>query len=114
VGSIPRPRVIAVGAGCVRVDLHPHTQAAFLVVMALVGRVAGRLLRFDALAVRALLFRGATRNSLVVLPLALALGDAYALTAAVIVAQTLVELLGMLMYVCGVPLVPSVHTAPVA
>jgi ACR3 family arsenite efflux pump ArsB len=73
------------------------------------------LLRFDAPAARALLFTGATRNSLVVLPLALALGDAYALTAAVIVTQTLVELLGMLVYVRVVPrLVPSVHTVPVA
>ncbi len=88
---------------------------AFLIIMALVGRGAGRLLRFDAPDARALLFTGATRNSLVVLPLALALGDAYALTAAVIVTQTLVELLGMLVYVRVVPrLVPSVHTVPVA
>ena len=54
------------------------------------------------------MFTGATRNSLVVLPLALALGDDYALTAAVIVTQTLVEVLGMVVYVRAVPrLVPS-------
>jgi ACR3 family arsenite efflux pump ArsB len=75
--------------------------------MALVGAAAGRLLRFDAPAARALLFSGATRNSLVVLPLALALGDEYALTAAVVVTQTLLEVLGMVVYVRVVPrLVP--------
>lgn len=80
---------------------------AFLVIMALVGRALGGALRFDAAAARALLFSGATRNSLVVLPLALALGDEYALTGAVIVTQTLVELLGMVVYVRLVPrLVP--------
>jgi ACR3 family arsenite transporter len=73
--------------------------------------VAPRLRRFDAPAVRALLFTGATPNA--------AAGprarDACALTAAVIVTQTLVELPGMLVYVCVVPrLVPSVHTAPAA
>jgi arsenite transporter len=81
---------------------------AFLVIMALVGRAAGRTLRFDPPAARALLFTGGTRNSLVVLPLALALGDEYALTAAVIVTQTLVEVLGMVAYVRVVPrLVPG-------
>jgi ACR3 family arsenite transporter len=71
--------------------------------MAVVGRAAGRAPRFDAPAARAPLFTGATRNSLVVLPLALALADAYALTAAVIVTQTLVEVLGMVAYVHVVP-----------
>jgi ACR3 family arsenite transporter len=76
---------------------------AFLVIMAAVGRRLGRALGFDAATARALLFTGATRNSLVVLPLALALGDEYALTAAVIVTQTLVEVLGMVAYVRLVP-----------
>jgi ACR3 family arsenite efflux pump ArsB len=81
---------------------------AFLLVMAGAGLALGRTLRFDAAGSRALVFTGATRNSLVVLPLALALGDAYALTAAVIVTQTLVELLGMVAYVRVVPhLVPA-------
>jgi ACR3 family arsenite efflux pump ArsB len=73
--------------------------AAFLAIMAVVGRAVALRMRFDGESARALVFTGATRNSLVVLPLALALGDAYALTAAVIVTQTLVELLGMLAYV---------------
>jgi arsenite transporter len=87
---------------------------AFLVVMAAVGAWLGRALGFDPPAARALLFTGATRNSLVVLPLALALGDAYALTAAVIVTQTLVEVLGMVAYVRVVPqlLPPEPTRAP--
>jgi ACR3 family arsenite transporter len=87
---------------------------AFLVVMAVVGRAAGRALEFDVPAARALLFTGATRNSLVVLPLALALGDEYALAAAVIVTQTLVEVLGMVAYVRLVPrLLPATRAMPV-
>ena len=80
---------------------------AFLIIMAAVGAWLGRALRFDAPAARALLFTGATRNSLVVLPLALALGDAYALTGAVIVTQTLVEVLGMVVYVRVPRLLPA-------
>ncbi|MGH2946922.1 MAG: arsenic resistance protein [Solirubrobacteraceae bacterium] len=88
---------------------------AFLVIMAAVGRWVGRALRFDAGAARALLFTGATRNSLVVLPLALALGDVYVLTGAVIVTQTLVEVLGMVVYVRVVPsLLPERRTVATA
>jgi ACR3 family arsenite transporter len=80
---------------------------AFLVVMVVVGREIARRFDLDMPASRALVFTGATRNSLVVLPLALALPDEFSLSAAVIVTQTLVELLGMLIYVRAVPrLVP--------
>ncbi|MGB7363451.1 MAG: arsenic resistance protein, partial [Rhodococcus sp. (in: high G+C Gram-positive bacteria)] len=59
-------------------------------------------------ATRALVFSGATRNSLVVLPLALALPPALSLAAVVVVTQTLVELIGMVLYVRYVPrLVPD-------
>lgn len=77
--------------------------AAFLIVMAAVGLLLGRGLRFDAATARALLFTGATRNSLVVLPLALSISDANRLSAAVIVTQTLVEVLGMVVLVHLVP-----------
>ncbi|WP_354702436.1 bile acid:sodium symporter [Paraconexibacter sp. AEG42_29] len=73
--------------------------AAFLLAMAVIGRQAARTLRLSAPVGRALLFTGATRNSLVVLPLALSLPDRYTLTAVVIVTQTLVEVLGMVAYV---------------
>lgn len=76
---------------------------AFLVVMLPVGRLAARVARLDVPASRALVFSGATRNSLVVLPLALALPEAYAVAALVVVTQTLVEVVGMVVYVRLVP-----------
>jgi ACR3 family arsenite efflux pump ArsB len=48
-------------------------------------------------------FSGATRNSLVVMPLAIALPAGMEITAAVIVAQTLVEVVGMAICVRAVP-----------
>jgi ACR3 family arsenite efflux pump ArsB len=85
----------------------------FLVVMAFAGIAVGRLFRLDAAASRAVVFTGATRNSLVVLPLALALPERLSVAAAVVVAQTLVEVLGMLAYIRLVPrLVPDHHEAP--
>ena len=48
--------------------------AAFAAVMIPVGIFAGRAARLDVSSTRAVVFSGATRNSLVVLPLALALG----------------------------------------
>ncbi|MBU2698173.1 bile acid:sodium symporter [Pimelobacter sp. 30-1] len=86
--------------------------AAFLVVMALVGVAAVRLSGLDVAGGRALVFSGATRNSLVVLPLALALPAAYAVTPAVVVTQTLVELVGMLVYVRVVPRLVSEPGTP--
>ena len=77
--------------------------AAFPVIMAFVGRYAARAARLDVPAGRALTFSGATRNSLVVLPLALALPAPYALAAVVVVSQTLVELVAMVVYVRLIP-----------
>lgn len=77
--------------------------AAFLLIMAVLGLVAARLLRLDTGRSRALIFSGATRNSLVVLPLALALPDTYAITPVIVVTQTLVELVGMVIYVRVIP-----------
>ena len=59
-----------------------------------------RVLRFDAASSRALIFTGATRNSLVVLPLALAVSE---IAAAAVVTQTLVEVLAMVLYVRLLP-----------
>ncbi|MFJ9107358.1 bile acid:sodium symporter [Streptomyces sp. NPDC102283] len=75
----------------------------FLVVMAFAGLGVARLFRLDVPAGRAIVFTGATRNSLVVLPLALALPDALAVAAVVVVTQTLVEVIGMVLYVRAVP-----------
>ena len=77
----------------------------FLVIMLFLARLTACAFSLDTQAGRALIFSAGTRNSLVVLPLALALPDAWILTSAVIVTQTLIELLGALIYV---RLVPSV------
>ncbi|MFB9817283.1 arsenic resistance protein [Paeniglutamicibacter sulfureus] len=77
--------------------------AAFLLVMVPLGMLAARPARLDAAATRAVVFSGATRNSLVVLPLALALPEPLALAALVVVTQTLVELIGMVLYVRFLP-----------
>ena len=90
--------------------------AAFLVIMALIGVNVGKLFGLDVPSRRALVFSGATRNSLVVLPLALALPASLSLAPVVVVTQTLVELIGMVIYVRVVPsLVPqprALHTLP--
>jgi ACR3 family arsenite transporter len=69
--------------------------AVFAAIMAGVGAVAGRVARLDGPGRTAVIFSGVTRNSLVVLPLALALPAGFALTPLVVVTQTLVELLVM-------------------
>jgi ACR3 family arsenite transporter len=68
---------------------------AFLVIMPLLARVAAGVVGMDVGESRALVFTSVTRNSLVVLPLALALPGGYELAPAVVVTQTLVELTGM-------------------
>lgn len=78
---------------------------AFLVVMAFAGLAVAHLFRLDVPDSRAILFTGATRNSLVVLPLALAL----AIAAVVVVTQTLVEVIGMVAYVRAVPRLLPTH-----
>ncbi|MEI7032236.1 arsenic resistance protein [Streptomyces pratensis] len=81
----------------------------FLVVMAFAGLGVARAFGLDAPSGRAIVFTGATRNSLVVLPLALALPDALAVAAVVVVAQTLVEVVGMVVYVRAVPRLLPLH-----
>ncbi|MCO1576129.1 bile acid:sodium symporter [Crossiella sp. SN42] len=101
-------QVPKLGAGLARVAEVVPFYVVFLVVMAFAGVAVARLFRLDVAAGRAIVFTGATRNSLVVLPLALALPDSLALAAVVVVAQTLVEVVGMVVYVRVVPrLVPQ-------
>lgn len=76
----------------------------FLIIMPLVSRLIARSFSFNIGAGRALIFSMGTRNSLVVLPLALALPESWrTLAAAVIVTQTIVELIGELIYIKVVP-----------
>jgi ACR3 family arsenite efflux pump ArsB len=82
---------------------------AFVMVMVPVGMAAGRLAGLDVPGRRAIAFSGATRNSLVVLPLVLALPATFDLAALVVVTQTLVELVAMVVLVRLVPrLIPEV------
>lgn len=71
----------------------------FAVIAPLAGWFVARLFGLEARAGRAVAFSAGTRNSLVVLPLALAVPGAVPLLPAIIVAQTLVELLSELVYV---------------
>lgn len=82
---------------------------AFLIVMAFAGWAVARLFRMDVPGSRAIVFTGGTRNSLVVLPLALALPDQLATAAVVIVTQTLVEVIGMVTYVRLIPRLLPTH-----
>jgi ACR3 family arsenite transporter len=76
---------------------------AFAVAAPLIGWTMGRLFRLDVPTCRTLAFSAATRNSLVVLPLAFAVPGAVPLLPTVIVTQTLVELVSELLYVRLVP-----------
>lgn len=76
----------------------------FLMITPLVSRLLSFAFKLDIGAGRALIFSTGTRNSLVVLPLALALPESWAtLAAAVIVTQTIVELVGELIYIKVIP-----------
>jgi ACR3 family arsenite efflux pump ArsB len=87
---------------------------AFLLVMPLVARSVAELLDMAVGESRALVFISVTRNSLVVLPLALALPSGYELAPAVVVTQTLVQLTGMVVLTRVVPavLVPGTRSEP--
>ena len=76
----------------------------FLVLAPLMGVLASRLFALPAATARAVTFSASTRNSLVVLPLALALPeDVRGLAATAVILQTLIELVGELIYVRLIP-----------
>ncbi|MDZ4018421.1 arsenic resistance protein [Pseudomonas sichuanensis] len=76
----------------------------FALLAPVLGWAAARLLRLSTGEARAVTFSAATRNSLVVLPLALALPEPIrALAAAAVITQTLVELVSELVYIRVVP-----------
>ncbi|ELQ12618.1 bile acid:sodium symporter family protein [Pseudomonas fluorescens BRIP34879] len=78
----------------------------FVLLAPLLGMLAARMYALPAGAARAVTFSAATRNSLVVLPLALALPhDVRGLAATAVILQTLVELVAELVYVRLVPAV---------
>lgn len=77
---------------------------AFLLLAPVIGALAARLFALPAATARAVTFSASTRNSLVVLPLALALPeDVRGVAATAVILQTLVELVGELIYVRLIP-----------
>ncbi|WP_430591484.1 arsenic resistance protein [Humidisolicoccus flavus] len=76
---------------------------AFVLLAFAIGVLIAKLSGLAVPESRALVFSGVTRNSLVVLPLAFALPEGYAIVPVVVVTQTVVELLAMLILVRVVP-----------
>ena len=76
----------------------------FMLLAPLVGALASRAFKLPSPTARAVTFSSSTRNSLVVLPLALTLPEEIrGLAAAAVITQTLVELVGELIYIRAVP-----------
>lgn len=76
----------------------------FAAIMVPLGIAAARVARLDTPSTRAVAF-SATRNSLVVLPLVLALPTAFDLAPLAVVTQTMVELIIMIIFVRLIPVV---------
>ena len=87
------------------------TFLAFLFAAPLIGLALARLARLSAPACRALIYSLGTRNSFLVLPLALALAPQWQTATVVIVFQSLVELFGMLAYLWLLPKIVPARTA---
>jgi ACR3 family arsenite efflux pump ArsB len=114
-GLLPVPAtamVLFVVIAAVLPQLGPVKQAAlsvlpvylaFAVGAPIIGWSIARACRLEPPAARAVAFSAATRNSLVVLPLAFAVPGAVPLLPALIVTQTLVELMSELVYVRLMP-----------
>ncbi|TVP46226.1 MAG: arsenic resistance protein [Halomonas sp.] len=75
----------------------------FLVFAALLGKGLGKLFSLPPTSARTLAFSFGTRNSFVMLPIALTLPSAWQAAVVVIVFQSLVELFGMVAYLRWVP-----------
>jgi len=76
---------------------------AYLVFAAFLGKALGGAFQLPARSARTLAFSFGTRNSFVVLPIALALPEAWQAAVVVVVFQSLVELFGMVAYLKWVP-----------
>lgn len=103
-------QIAAVGAETMTLLRVVPLYVGFVVVAVLVGNLVGRAAKLGVPATRAVMFSAATRNSLVVLPLALALPPAFSIAPLAVVTQTLVELVAMVILVRIVPLLtPTSH-----
>jgi ACR3 family arsenite transporter len=76
----------------------------FMLLAPLVGALVAKAFKLPAETARSVAFSSSTRNSLVVLPLALALPeDIRGLAAAAVITQTLIELVSELIYIRVIP-----------
>ncbi len=96
-------QIAAVGAQALTLLRVVPVYVVFVVLAVATGLLAGRAARLDVPSTRAVMFSAATRNSLVVLPLALALPDSLSIAPLAVVTQTLVELVAMVVLVRLVP-----------
>ena len=101
--SVVASQVAGVGAHLGTLVRAVVVYSAFVLVMVLLGILAGRAARVNAAGRRALVFSGVTRNSLVVLPLVISLPTGFELAPLAVVTQTLVELAAMVVMVRVVP-----------
>jgi ACR3 family arsenite transporter len=101
--TVVASQISGVGDALGRLLLTVPLFIAFAAIVAPLGALLARTARLDLSGRRAVTFSGVTRNSLVVLPLALALPADFALTPLVVVTQTMVELLVMVAMVAIVP-----------
>lgn len=78
---------------------------AFAIIAPFIGKLSAKIFKVDVYGSRAISFSASTRNSLVVLPLALALpAPENQLVAVVIVTQTIVEIFFELIYIKAIPI----------
>ncbi|MEJ5861810.1 MULTISPECIES: arsenic resistance protein [Pseudomonas] len=76
----------------------------FMLLAPVVGALVARAFKLPASTARSVAFSSSTRNSLVVLPLALALPEEIrGLAAAAVITQTLIELVSELIYIRAIP-----------
>lgn len=104
-------QIAAVGSEAVQLVRLVPLYAGFVILALVVGQVLSRGARLDVPATRAVMFSVTTRNSLVVLPLALALPESLGIAPLAVVTQTMVELIAMVILVRLVPRVTQPQAA---
>lgn len=100
-------QIAAVGSQIVTLLRVVPIYIAFVIIAVVIGKLSGRVAGLDVPAIRAVIFSVATRNSLVVLPLALALPAAVSIAPLAVVTQTLIELVAMVVLVWAMPRVAN-------
>ncbi|MBP1325161.1 ACR3 family arsenite efflux pump ArsB [Leucobacter exalbidus] len=112
--AVVAAHISGIGAHLGRLAAAVPLYLLFAAIMAVLGALASRVARLDRPGSRAVLFSGVTRNSLVVLPLVLALPAPFELAALVVVTQTCVELVVMVVLVWLIPRLNRGHSRSAA